>query len=82
MIAIGPAKLLDGETTPTELRVTECTSMMTIQMIKQQPGRALGFPDVDGAVVISVYGSKGARPRAATRKRCRCRYQAREPNEK
>ena len=82
MIAIGPAKLLDGETTPTELRVAECTGMMTIQMIKQQRGRALGFPDVDRTVVISVYGRKGARPGAPTRKRSRCRYQAREPDKK
>jgi hypothetical protein len=54
MIAICGAKLRDGKAASTELRTIEFTSTMTIQMLKQQLGRALRFVEVDGAVGITI----------------------------
>ena len=69
MIAVCPAKLGNGKATPTQLRMTEFSDAMTIQMSKPYLGRAFRFVDVDGAIGIVGNCREGAGPAALTRKR-------------
>jgi hypothetical protein len=69
MIAICPAEFLGGNSEPTKLSTREFAGMMAIQMLERQFGSALRLVEVDGAIVITIYGREGAGPPAAARKR-------------
>ena len=76
MIAIRPGKIRGGQATPTKLRTGELTCATTIETLKQNLGRALGFIEIDGAVSVAIDGGEGAGPAASTRKCRGCREAA------